>query len=58
MMNRMLFYTIAAKSIRKIYHGKYPEYCSDFPNLICGLNDDARLVLSKAIPDFCFDILP
>lgn len=34
---------------------KYPEYCSDFPNLICGLNDDAfRLVLSKAIPDFCF----
>lgn len=34
---------------------KYPEYCSDFPNLICGLNEDAfRLVLNKAIPDFCF----
>ena len=30
---------------------KYPKYCSDFPNLVCGLNEDAfRLVLNKAIP--------
>lgn len=34
---------------------KYPEYCSDFPNLVCGLDKDAfRLVLNKAIPGFCY----
>lgn len=34
---------------------KFPEYCSDFPNLVCGLNEDTfHLVIDKAIPGFCF----
>jgi len=34
---------------------RYPEFCSDFPNLICGLKEDTfRLVLNKAIPGFCY----
>lgn len=34
---------------------KFPEHCSDFPNLVCGLNENAfRLVIDKAIPGFCF----
>lgn len=34
---------------------KFPDYCSDFPNLVCGLNENAfRLVLDKAIPGFYY----